>query len=276
MIVNNIESVGDFTNNNLREAEKDYISRWNSNAKQHFDDGDYEWICNLINESSELKSCQRIFEIGCGSGYSTLVFAMRDFDVMSIDVNEVAISSTKKLLVEHDYDVNIIDMNTDRVSTADVCLWRVDLIHQFSEVRKAIIAQEEYPIDLIVLCNPGGQLTTDITEQECRYLLWGGFTKDEICSNYNMGNVGLLHKWAMIYSACGLAQLVEKPLLIVERGDRTEIKKCLQQIENDTENRKICEEYRVIRNAPQDGIKLSTLNSTHDEQYWGVGLYYPR
>lgn len=185
MIDNTSESVGDFTNNNLREAEKDYISRWNANAKQHFDDGDYEWICNLINESSELKSCHRIFEIGCGAGYSTLAFAIRDFAVMSIDVNEVAISSTKKLLAE--YDVNVMDINSDRASIADVCLWKVDLIHQFFEVRKAIIAQEEHPIDLIVLFNPGGQLTTDITEQEYRYLLWGGFTEEEICSNYNRG-----------------------------------------------------------------------------------------
>lgn len=112
---------------------------------------------------------------------------------------------------------------------------------------------------MIVLCNLGGQLTTDITEQEYRYLLWGGFTEEEICSNYNMGNVGLFHKWAMIYSACGLAQLVEKTLLIVARGERTEIENCLQQIQNDTGNRKVFENYKVIRNAPVGGIKLSAL-----------------
>lgn len=30
-----------FTNNSLKVVEEDYISRWNANAKQHFDDGDY-------------------------------------------------------------------------------------------------------------------------------------------------------------------------------------------------------------------------------------------
>lgn len=79
--------------------------------EKHFDDGDYDWICNLINESSELKSYHRIFEIDCGAGYSTLVFAIRDFAVMCIDVNEVAINSTKKLLAEYDYDDNVIDIN---------------------------------------------------------------------------------------------------------------------------------------------------------------------
>lgn len=33
-----------FTNNSLKVVEEDYISRWNANAKQHFDDGDYGWI----------------------------------------------------------------------------------------------------------------------------------------------------------------------------------------------------------------------------------------
>ncbi len=98
MIDNKSESKGDFTNNNLREAEKDHISHWNTNAKQHFEDGDYEWICSLINESSELKSCHRIFEIGCGGGYSTLMFAIKDFPVEYMDINEVAISSTKNCL----------------------------------------------------------------------------------------------------------------------------------------------------------------------------------
>lgn len=38
-------------NDCLRVAEKDYIARWMINAKQHFTDGDYGWICDLINEN---------------------------------------------------------------------------------------------------------------------------------------------------------------------------------------------------------------------------------
>lgn len=57
---------------------------------------------------------------------------------------------------------------------------------------------------------------------------------------------------------------------------RKEVQNSLQQIQNDTGNRKICEAYRAIRNAPKEGIKLSTLNNTSDEQFWGAGLYYPQ
>lgn len=257
-------------------AEEDYISRWNANAKQHFNDGDYEWICDLINKAPALQSYHRILEIGCGAGYSTLVFAIRDFSIMAIDVNEAAINCTKDLLEEYDCDTRIINSNEDLVDGVDVCLWKVDLIHELSQIKAVISEQEEFSIDLIVLCNPGGQLTTDITNQEYKYLLWGGFTETEVLSNYKQGKVGLLHKWAMIYAACGLSQLVEKPLLIIERGARMEVQNSLQQVQNDTGNRKICEAYRAIRNAPKEGIQLSDLNGTSDEQFWGAGLYYPQ
>ncbi len=44
---------------------EEYVVAWNNNAKQHFDDGDYEWICNQIPQY------RNVLEIGCGSGYST-------------------------------------------------------------------------------------------------------------------------------------------------------------------------------------------------------------
>lgn len=75
---------------------------------------------------------------------------------------------------------------------------------------------------------------------------------------------------------CSLAQLVEKPILIIERGARMEVQNSLQQIQNDIGNRKICEAYRAIRNAPKEAIKLSDLNGSSDEQFWGAGLYYPQ
>lgn len=47
-------------------------------------------------------------------------------------------------------------------------------------------------------------------------------------THYNQENVGILNKWALIYAAFGLAQLVEKPLLIIESGARTEVQNSLQ------------------------------------------------
>lgn len=162
-----------FTNNSLKVVEEDYISRWNANAKQHFDDGDYGWICDLINKNMTLHSYHRILEIGCGAGCSTLAFAMRNLSVMAIDVNEAAINCTKDLLEEYEYDTRSLNSNDAIAVGRDVCLWKVDLIHEFSQIKTVISEKEKFPIDLIVLCNPGGELTTDITNQEYKYFLWG-------------------------------------------------------------------------------------------------------
>lgn len=58
----------------------DYIKRWKKNTKQHFKDGDYEWVASLVEKSG----AKRIIEIGCSVGYSTLALANRGVQVLSI------------------------------------------------------------------------------------------------------------------------------------------------------------------------------------------------
>ena len=217
-----------------------------------------------------------IFEIGCGAGFSTLAFAIRDFSVVAIDFNEIAIKITQELLQEYDYNAMIFSEGKSITDDVDVCLWKMDLIHEFAQIRTLIGTNGVFSPDIIVLCNPGGQLTTTITKQEQKYLLWGGFTEREIIDQHNAGNVGLLHKWAMIYAACGLAQLVDKPIMIIDRGTRSEVQGTLEQIQKDTEIRKVSEAYRVIRNAPQNGIALSGLEDERNLLFWGAGRYDPR
>lgn len=255
----------------LEIAEKDYISRWKINAKQHFDDGDYEWVCDLLKNPPY----HRILEIGCGAGYSTLSFLLKKIKVTSIDSNCEAIDFTKKLLDEQGYFVETVPTNGGEPGDTDVLLWKADLVHETEKVKQFVRDQKALPIDLVVLCNPGGQLTTDITEQELAYLLWGGFVKEEIEYNEQAGNVGLLHKWAMIYAACYLAEQMEKPILVVERGTDEEIQETLELISTDTGCRKIFEKFRHIKDAPIGGVKLASVGSSNTEQSWGAALYFP-
>ena len=69
----------------IEMAEKDYISRWRLNAKQHFDNGDYKWLCNFI--KNHVGNGYGIAEIGCGAGYSTRAFAQNGYDVVAMDSN---------------------------------------------------------------------------------------------------------------------------------------------------------------------------------------------
>ena len=258
--------------NALEIAEKDYISRWRANAKQHFDDGDYNWVCDLIKNPPY----HRILEIGCGAGYSTLNFLQKNFDVISIDSNHEAVECTKRLLKDYGYSAEVTMADDEKPMNADALLWEVDLIHEMVKIKQFMSKQKEPTVDLIVLCNPGGQLTTDITQQEKKYLLWGGFSEEEVECYYRTGNIGLLHKWALIYAACGLALQTETPILLVERDFCKTIQDTLEQIGTETACRKIFEELRQIKNAPADGVTLGSTDSSDDDLFWGAALYFPR
>ena len=82
----------------LEIAEKDYISRWKVASKQHFDDGDYCWVCDLIKDPPY----HRILEIGCGAGHSTLSFLQKQNRIEGAkthSLNEMG-SLTEEILAE--------------------------------------------------------------------------------------------------------------------------------------------------------------------------------
>lgn len=231
---------------------EEYIDAWNLNAKQHFDDGDYEWICDRIRQIPS--KINKIFEIGCGSGYYTLTMVLRDFDVVSIDANGSAIEATQKLIAEHDY-----------IPVEDFAKFiQADIVHDYEKIKDELASN---PCDVILLCNPGGSPKTNLTMQEEKWLRWGNFTDDE----FTIDNLHQLHTYAMIFASCGLALESGIPLLIVQRDKHDDILNTLQQIANDTGVRLINNCLRQIKPAPVGGITLSGDNT---DLYWGLGLYF--
>lgn len=112
-----------------------------------------------------------------------LVFALRDFEIISLDTNSEAISVTRELLKQYEYE--------DTVSLVEA-----DLVHQLKSIKECILNKDKHA-DLIVLCNPGGNLSNEITVAEHKLLTMFGFSEEEISSNYYNGGVHLLHKWAI-------------------------------------------------------------------------------
>ena len=110
--------------------EKEYISRWTLNAKQHFDSGDYEWVCDFIHQCFPDGTCKRILELGCGAGYSTLVLLLRDYQVVSIDINHEAIAHTDTLIKAHDYSSEIKTTDEPGIIQADALLWQKDIVNE--------------------------------------------------------------------------------------------------------------------------------------------------
>ena len=204
---------------------EEYAEAWEYNAKQHFDDGDYEWICDQIQQLQWEKPVKRILEVGCGVGYSTLIFILRDFDVISIDANEAAIEKTKSTIEGYDYSPE-----------EDLKLIEADVVHNFKRIYEAL---QEAPVDLIVLCNPGGNLSKELTIPE--------------------------KKWLSIKT--------NTPLLLIQRDVQNEIVNSLRRIGEDGSVRLIKYCLRQINKAPDLGIPLS--NESNDDIWWGMGLYFP-
>src|SRR5437870_700415 len=64
-----------------RRSRESYIAEWQPSADQHATDGDYEWM------SSALEGYDKILEIGCGTGQSTMALLRRGHSVVSIEEN---------------------------------------------------------------------------------------------------------------------------------------------------------------------------------------------
>lgn len=255
---------------------KEYISKWTLNAKQHFDDGDYEWLCDLIQQYFPAGTCKRILELGCGAGFSTLTFLLRDYRVVSVDTNSTAIADTNALIKKYDYTSKIKTTDDPDFCQEDALLWHKDLVEEWGLIYALTKQQVDLdPIDLIVLCNPGGNLSGTISSQEVDLLLSGGFCCEEINENLRAGCINLLHKWALIYASCALSKSTGIPLLIVEREIEEEVDNTLSQISSDTDMTIAKTSSRPIRPVPDGGTILGNLTDATGQLCWGAAVYVP-
>lgn len=238
----------------LHEAQEDYIKRWKFNSLQHFNDGDYDWVASLVVKAGG----QRILEVGCGVGYSTLALANRDIQALSIDPIPEAIAETRKLLESFGISVGVLGEGTK----PGMLLKQVDVIENYQEVS----TYTEW-IDLILICNPGGKLETDLTKREIEMLHWGKYSdgqmKEETATS--------LHKWAVLIAAAKLAKDNKKKLMIVDRGNLQDLDAVLDVMAFSTGLTGIRKASRKIRSAPVDGIQLG--DASNEQLYWGAGLY---
>lgn len=86
----------------VRKLNKDryvYSQEWNVSASYYEQEGHYDWM------SSQIEGYNRVLEIGCGVGYSTLSLARNGHKVVSIEENPDCLQATKELLETHGINV---------------------------------------------------------------------------------------------------------------------------------------------------------------------------
>lgn len=238
------------------KAQKDYIERWKHNSLQHFVDGDYDWAASLV----EKAGAKRVLEIGCGVGHSTLALANRGIQALSIDTIPEAISETRKLLESYGISVGILGDE----SKPDMLLCQDDVIENYHKV-----ADQTKWVDLILICNPGGKLETDLTEKEIDMLHWGQYSDEQMKEEPVPG----LHKWAILIAAARLAKEGHKKLMIIDRGTPEEVDAVLNIIPISTGMRGMGKISRPIKSAPANGIKIGKEKT--EQLIWEAGLFAP-
>ena len=250
--------------------ESQYANQWEKNAKQHYNDGDYSWICEELAGIAKPEETV-VLELGCGTGYSTLSLAQKGFRIISIDALEECIWQTAALL-SHSSISNIV-LSDRKVAEAILDQQVVLLCHDFvNNAVKLLNALAGVSASYWMLCNPGGNLSPTLSDVERKLLTGHGFAKELI----ETADMHYLHKWAIIYRSCWLSSYTGIPLLYVDRcDDKKDMDYALQIMIGNNARMEVNQTlYRKIRNAPSDGIKIS--GDENADLFWSLSLMYPK
>ena len=86
----------------LESAREKYAEGWSQDAAAFEADGHYSWMCNF------LEGFDRILEVGCGDGRSTIELARRKHSIISIDENPACLELASEKLAENGLEPKVI------------------------------------------------------------------------------------------------------------------------------------------------------------------------
>ena len=86
----------------LEKAREQYATSWSQDALAFEADGHYAWMCNIID------SFDRVLEVGCGDGRSTMEIARRNHRIISIDENPACLKTASERLANNGYSSKVI------------------------------------------------------------------------------------------------------------------------------------------------------------------------
>ena len=86
----------------LENAREQYATSWSQDAFSFEADGHYAWMSNFID------GFDRVLEVGCGDGRSTLEIARRNHRIISIDENPACLKLAYERLVNSGFSSKVI------------------------------------------------------------------------------------------------------------------------------------------------------------------------
>lgn len=92
----------------LKRAREKYVERWSQDSAAFAADGHYSWMCNFLD------GFDRILEVGCGDGRSTLELARKKHSIISIDENPTSLELTSERLAKNGFASKVIYRGTQK------------------------------------------------------------------------------------------------------------------------------------------------------------------
>ena len=169
--------------------EKEYTFEWDKSAKFFDDQGCYSLLSN------QLKNYNTIFEVGCGTGYSTLALAKSGFKVISLEKNIYCLNKAKEMIEKNGYCDSVEFIYGDIVDD--------NLINNIVK---------NYNFDIVICWNMGTALEKTFGDKYIIHMLNYGLTKEQIKLNIESSYIEMI-----IYKAFSIAYNKRIPFQIVDR-----------------------------------------------------------
>ena len=183
----------------MENQKKIYANQWNESSNYIYNNKLYLWMSN------EIKKYNRILEIGCGTGQSTLALIEEGHKIIAVEKNQFCIEKAKSLIKSKGY---IIGEKCGNLCNCDVIFIDSDIMD--NNFYKHI---EKLEFDIVICWNVGSYWDKEMLEYYVPYMLEYGLTIQQIQENYE-SSYGELIQW----KSCGIAKENNVPINIVDRA----------------------------------------------------------
>ncbi len=181
-------------------AKEKYAVEWNESAQFFYDHNSYKHLVTHIN------GFNKVLEIGCGTGQSTLALLSAGYCVIAIEQNPYCIEKAKELVASAGF---IVIESLQELKPRSVCFLEFDI----TDPRFLQEILPQISVDVVTCWNMGTYWDKQKEEDVFPKMLEYGLTVDQIRQNVESSYVELV-----IWNACRIAKNCKCAVHIVDRG----------------------------------------------------------